>query len=64
MPRAMLRERPYKSGMPFDRAAFEQGCAEFLAGVEADVALYQKALEGFLPEQQTVQVSESKGSYV
>jgi len=48
----------------FDRAAFEQGCAEFLAGVEADVALYQKALEGFLPEQQTVQVSESKGSYV
>ncbi|MBR5225106.1 MAG: regulatory protein RecX [Clostridia bacterium] len=23
MPRAMLRERPYKSGMPFDRQAFE-----------------------------------------
>ena len=23
MPRAMLRERPYKSGMPFDRAAFD-----------------------------------------
>lgn len=23
MPRAMLRERPYKSGMPFDRASFD-----------------------------------------
>ena len=23
MPRAMLRERPYKSGMPFDRSAFD-----------------------------------------
>lgn len=23
MPRAMLKERPYKSGMPFDRAAFD-----------------------------------------
>lgn len=23
MPRAMLRERPYRSGMPFDRAAFD-----------------------------------------
>ena len=23
MPRAMLRERPYKSGMPFDRQAFD-----------------------------------------
>lgn len=24
MPRAMLRERPYKSGMPFERAAFDR----------------------------------------
>jgi len=24
MPRAMLRERPYKSGMPFDRASFDR----------------------------------------
>ena len=23
MPRAMLKERPYRSGMPFDKAAFD-----------------------------------------
>ena len=28
MPRAMLRERPYKRGMPFDRAAFDRFISE------------------------------------
>lgn len=41
MPRAMLRERPYKSGMPFDRAAFDTFLRErsYAFALEKAVAL-------------------------
>ena len=41
MPRAMLRERPYKSGMPFDRTAFDTFLRErsYAFALEKAVAL-------------------------
>lgn len=41
MPRAMLKERPYKSGMPFDRAAFDLFIREqsYAFGLEKAISL-------------------------
>lgn len=39
MPRAMLRERPYKSGVPFDRAAFDSFILEHSYSFAMDKAI-------------------------
>ena len=44
MPRAMLRERPYKSGMPFDRSAFDTFMLERSYAFAMEKAVAQLAM--------------------
>lgn len=44
MPRAMLRERPYKSGMPFDRCAFDAFIQERSYAFAMEKAIAQLAM--------------------
>ena len=44
MPRAMLRERPYKSGLPFDRSAFDAFISERSYAFAMEKAVSQLAM--------------------